>query len=386
MSAAHALLSASSAHRWLCCTAAPKLEAAFPDTTSTYAKEGTLAHEICELKLTKYITTTPKATYTQKLNALKAHELYQPEMDACTDEYLDYVKSAALGYMVSPSVLIERRVNFSDYAPGGFGTADCLLLAGDVLHVIDYKHGKGVVVDADHNPQMMLYALGAMHDFLPLYRFKRVKMTIVQPRVGNISVFDCTTDELLHWGETVVKVKAAEALGDNPMFTPGDHCRFCRAKYECRARSEHYKSFHSIAQLHNNPQLLSLGELSSYLHCTGDLKKWAEDLQDYALRMCLAGRDVPGWKAVAGRSCRSFTDADKAFTILGKEGIEDCLLWRREPLTLAQIEKAVGKKRFAELVGTLVVKSPGKPTLVPSYDKRPAVTNVPRAADVFSAV
>ena len=194
---AHALLSASSAHRWLVCTAAPKLEAEFPDTTSTYAKEGTLAHEICELKLTKYITSMLRGTYTKKLNALKKHELYDPEMEETTDTYLDYVKRTALGYSVPPSIQIERRVNFSDYAPEGFGTADCLLLAGDTLHVIDYKHGKGVVVDADHNPQMMLYALGAMHDFALIYHFKTVQMAIVQPRVGSISEFTCTADELL---------------------------------------------------------------------------------------------------------------------------------------------------------------------------------------------
>lgn len=194
---AHALLSASSAHRWLSCTAAPKLEATFPDTTSEYAREGTLAHEICELKLTKYVTAMAKGTYTKKLNALKKHELYQPEMLETSEAYMDYIKSVALSYPTAPVIAIERRVNFSDYAPDGFGTADCLLLAGDVLHVIDYKHGKGVVVDAAENPQMMLYALGAMHDYAMLYQFKTVKMAIVQPRVGNISEFEMSADALL---------------------------------------------------------------------------------------------------------------------------------------------------------------------------------------------
>ncbi|WP_315443979.1 DUF2800 domain-containing protein [uncultured Selenomonas sp.] len=381
---AHALLSASSAHRWLACTAAPKLEAEFPDTTSTYAKEGTLAHEICELKLTKYITTMPRGTYTKKLNSLKKHELYDPEMDETTDTYLDYVKRTALGYSVPPSIQIERRVNFSDYAPDGFGTADCLLLAGDTLHVIDYKHGKGVVVDADHNPQMMLYALGAMHDFALIYRFKIVKMAIVQPRVGSISEFACTADELLHWGETVVKVKAAEALGESPVFAAGEHCRFCRAKQQCKARCEYYDAALNTIPLHRDPRLITLEDLGAYLKSAGELKKWAEDLQEYALSECLAGSNVPGWKAVEGRGSRSFTDMDEAFAILEKDGIEECLLWERKPLTLAQVEKTVGKKRFAELVGTMVVKTPGKPTLAPESDKRPAVTNVPQAADVFS--
>ena len=379
---AHALLSASSAHRWLVCTASPKLEAEFPDTTSTYAKEGTLAHEICELKLTKYITTMPRGTYTKKLNALKKHELYDPEMDETTDTYLDYVKRTALSYSVPPSIQIERRVNFSDYAPDGFGTADCLLLAGDTLHVIDYKHGKGVVVDADHNPQMMLYALGAMHDFAILYRFKTVKMAIVQPRVGSISEFTCTADELLHWGETVVKMRAMEAMGDTPAFVPGEHCRFCRAKQQCKARTEHYARLQYTAK-RKDPRLITLDDLGHYLSVAGELKKWAEDLQDYALSECLAGSNVPGWKAVEGRGSRSFTDVDAAFDILKKDGIDECLLWERKPLTLAQVEKVVGKKRFTELVGTMVVKTPGKPTLATESDKRPAVTNVPQAADVF---
>ena len=382
MAAAHALLSASSAHRWLVCTAAPKLEAEFPDTTSTYAKEGTLAHEICELKLTKYTTTMAKAAYTKSLNALKKHELYDPEMDETTDTYLDYVKRTALAYPVPPTIRIERRVNFSDYAPDGFGTADCLLLAGDTLHVIDYKHGKGVVVDADHNPQMMLYALGAMHDFALVYRFKTVKMSIVQPRVGSISEFTCTADELLHWGETVVKMKAAEAMSDSPAFVPGGHCRFCRAKHQCKARCEHYAALQSAVR-QKDPRLISLADLGHYLSVADELKKWAEDLQEHALSACLAGNDVPGWKAVAGRGNRSFTDADKAFAILKKDGIDECLLYKREPLTLAQIEKELGKKRFTELVGKLVVKAPGKPTLAPVFDPRPAVTNVPQAADVF---
>lgn len=379
---AHALLSASSAHRWLVCTAAPKLEAEFPDTTSTYAKEGTLAHEICELKLTKYITTMPRGTYTKKLNALKKHELYDPEMDETTDTYLDYVKRTALGYSVPPSIQIERRVNFSDYAPDGFGTADCLLLAGDTLHVIDYKHGKGVVVDADHNPQMMLYALGAMHDFALIYRFKIVKMAIVQPRVGSISEFTCTADELLHWGETVVKMRAMEAMGDTPAFVPGEHCRFCRAKQQCKARCEHYAKYRIDARF-RDPRRITPEALSYYLSAAEAIKKWVEDMQEYALSECLAGSNVPGWKAVEGRGSRSFTDMDAAFDILKKDGIDECLLWERKPLTLAQVEKVVGKKRFTELVGTMVVKTPGKPTLATESDKRPAVTNVPQAADVF---
>ena len=381
--AAHALLSASSAHRWLVCTAAPKLEETFPDTTSEYAREGTLAHEICELKLAKYVTAMAKGTYTKKLNALKKQELYQPEMLETSEAYMDYIKSVALSYPTAPAIAIERRVNFSDYAPEGFGTADCLLLAGSVLHVIDYKHGKGVAVDATNNPQMMLYALGAVHDYAMLYRFEAVKMTIVQPRVGNISEFELSTDTLLHWGEAVVKPKAQEALSDAGQFVPGEHCRFCRAKYACKARSEHYAAFAEPARARADPRLLTLEELSAFLHDAELLKKWAEDLKKYALAECLEGHAVPGWKAVAGRGSRSFKDTDAAFKKLIENGIEESVLYERTPLSLAQAEQAIGKKIFGELVGDMVVKNPGAPTLVPESDKRPAVTNVAKAANVF---
>ena len=380
---AHALLSASSAHRWLVCTAAPKLEATFPDTTSEYAREGTLAHEICELKLTKYVTAMAKGTYTKKLNALKKHELYQPEMLETSEAYVDYIKSVALSYPTAPAIAIERRVNFSDYAPDGFGTADCLLLAGDVLHVIDYKHGKGVVVDAAENPQMMLYALGTMRDYAMLYQFKTVKMAIVQPRVGNISEFEMSADALLDWGKTVVRPKAQEALSDAGQFNPGEHCRFCRAKYACKARSEHFASFAELAEARADPRLLTLDELGELLHDAKMLKKWAEDLEEHALAECLEGRAVPGWKAVEGRGSRAFTDADAAFEKLVAGGVEEAVLYERRPLTLAQAEKTIGKKLFTKLVGDMVVKTPGKPTLAKVSDKRPAVTNVAKAADVF---
>lgn len=381
--AAHALLSASSAHRWLVCTAAPKLEETFPDTTSEYAREGTLAHEICELKLTKYATTMARGTYTKKLNALKKHELYQPEMLETSEAYMDYIKSVALSYPTAPAIAIERRVNFSDYAPDGFGTADCLLLAGDVLHVIDYKHGKGVVVDAAENPQMMLYALGTMRDYAMLYQFKTVKMAIVQPRVGNISEFEMSADALLDWGKTVVRPKAQEALSAAGQFNPGEHCRFCRAKYACKARSEHFASFAELAEVRADPRLLTLDELGALLHNAKMLKKWAEDLEEHALAECLEGRAVPGWKAVEGRGSRAFTDADAAFEKLVAGGVEEAVLYERRPLTLAQAEKTIGKKLFTKLVGDMVVKTPGKPTLAKVSDKRPAITNTAKAADVF---
>lgn len=381
----HAVLSASSAHRWLHCTGSPLLEKEFPDTTSVYAQEGTLAHELCELKLKKYTTVMPKGTYTRAHNKIMKSELWQNEMEGTSEAYLEYVKGIMLACEIAPAVLIEKRVDFSRYVPEGFGTADCLILAGDTLHVIDYKHGKGVVVDADHNPQMMLYALGAMSELSLLYRFKSVHMTIVQPRVNNISEFTMPADELVEWGESVVKPRAEAAISGNGTFEAGDWCRFCRAKQQCKTRYESNDSLYPELSAQHDPRLITLKELGEYLKRGKDMAAWLEDMREYALSESLAGADVPGWKAVEGRGSRAFTDTDEAVDILIKNGIDESVLYERRVLTLAQMEKAVGKKAFGEIVGNLVVKNPGKPTLVEESDKRPKITNQPTAADVFNS-
>lgn len=381
----HALLSASGAHRWLHCTGSPLLEKDFPDSTSVYAQEGTLAHELCELKLMAYTGEITKRKLTSMKNKLMKSELWQPEMEGTSEAYLDYVKDITMSYVVKPVILTEKKVNFSRYVPEGFGTADCLILAGDTLHVVDYKHGKGVVVDADHNPQMMLYALGAMSELSLLYRFKFVHMTIVQPRVNNISEFTMTADELIEWGEKVVKPKAEAAISGKGEFEAGDWCRFCRAKQQCKTRYESNDSLYPELSERHDPRLITLDELGEYLKRGRDMAAWLEDMKEYALSESLAGAEVPGWKAVEGRGSRAFTDTDEAVDTLIKNGIDESVLYERRVLTLAQMEKAVGKKVFGEIVGNLVVKNPGKPTLVEESDKRPKITNQPTAADVFNS-
>ena len=381
----HALLSASGAHRWLHCTGSPLLEKDFPDSTSVYAQEGTLAHYLCELKLMAYTGEITKRKLTSMKNKLMKSELWQPEMDSTSEAYLDYIKDITMSYTVKPVILIEKKVDFSRYVPEGFGTADCLILAGDTLHVVDYKHGKGVVVDADHNPQMMLYALGAMSELSLLYRFKFVHMTIVQPRVNNISEFTMTADDLIEWGETVVKPKAEAAISGHGEFEAGDWCRFCRAKQQCKTRYESNDSLYPELSERHDPRLITLTELGEYLRRGRDMAAWLEDMKEYALSESLAGADVPGWKAVEGRGSRAFTDTDEAVDTLIKNGIDESVLYERRVLTLAQMEKAVGKKAFGEIVGNLVVKNPGKPTLVEESDKRPKITNQPTAADVFNS-
>lgn len=381
---AHALLSASSAHRWIMCPPSARLEEQFPDTTSEAAKEGTLAHEICELKLQHYFNTTEmtRKKFSTRFNKLKKHELYQPEMDGHTETYLEYVKSLALSFPSSPRVDIEKRLDLSNYVKEGFGTGDCILIHDDTLHVIDFKYGKGVPVSAELNPQMLLYALGAYDMCHLFYNIQNIVMHIVQPRLSDeASTWTCDITYLRNFG-TLIKEKAEIAFrGEGEFYPDPDACRFCRAKNTCRARSDYnVKQAFNIGEM---PPLITNEEVGERLKKLADVVKYQKDLQDYALSECLAGREVSGWKAVEGRGSRDWTDMDAAFDKLQKNGIAEAVLWERKPLTLAQTEKVVGKKEFTELVGDMVIMNPGKPTLAKAEDKREAITNIITAEEAF---
>lgn len=381
----HALLSASSAHRWLICTPSARLEEQFPDTTSDAAKEGTLAHELAEIKVRNHFY--PQDISKRKLNSaikkMKTEELWDDEMLAHTDAYIDYIRDVSIKLPAQPYVAVEKRVDFSVYVPGGFGTADCIMLQGDTLHVIDFKYGKGVPVSAEKNPQMMLYALGVYEAYRMLYQIKRIHLAIVQPRLSDgASEWTCPLGELLEFGE-YAKERASLAIEGQGNFCPGEkQCRFCRAKAQCRARSDYnVKQAFAIGEL---PPLISNEEVGERLEALEDVVKYQKDLQDYALKECLAGNEISGWKAVEGRGSRDWADMDQAFEKLTKSGvIEEAMLWERKPLTLAQVEKEVGKKDFADAVGEFVVKNPGKPALVKESDKREAITNKVTAAEAF---
>lgn len=380
----HALLSASSAHRWLYCTKSARLEEEFPDTTSEAAKEGTLAHELAELKIRHYFQTVDfgRQKYSRRVNKLKKEELWQDEMEGYTDTYLDYIKSTALSQETEPYVAIEKRVDYSVFVPEGFGTADCILIGGGIIHVIDFKYGKGVKVEAEGNPQLALYALGAYEVYKMLYPIKTIKMSIVQPRISDdVSEWECSLEELLAFGN-FAKEKAALAYAGEGSFAPGNKtCKFCRARQTCRARSDYnVKQAFDITEL---PPLITDEEVGERLKKLKDVVKYQKDLQEYALSQCLAGKDIPGWKAVEGRGSRDWTDMDKAFEVLQASGISEAMLWERKPLTLAQVEKIVGKKEFYECVGDMVDKKPGKPALVEESDKRQAITNKVTADEAF---
>ena len=381
---AHAVLSASGASRWLACTPSARLEEQFPDSTSEYAKEGTLAHEVCELKVRKnLIEQMPTRTYNTKLKKLKENELWQDEMDKSTDVYLEYIQELVHSYSCSPAVMVEKKVDFSQYVPEGFGTADCIVIAEGTMHIIDFKYGKGVAVSAENNPQMKLYALGAYLEYSMLYPIEKIKMTIVQPRLENeASESEIFVAELMEWAENVVKPLAEKAYKGEGTYIAGNHCRFCRAKATCRERARMNLEASKFEM--KAGALLSDEEVGEALKMAQDLAKWAEDLKEYALTESLKGKIIPGWKAVEGRSVRAFKDTDLAIKTIIDSGIDEILLYDRKIKTLAQIEKLLGAKQFKELVGELVEKAPGKPTLVLETDKREKIVNRITAEEDFN--
>lgn len=391
----HALLTASGAHRWMHCTPSARLEETLPDSTSEYAAEGTLAHSIAELKVRKnFLEPMGTRSFNSKMKKLEADPLYQPEMQACTDEYLDYITGVAMSYPTRPYVAAERRLDFSSFVPEGFGTGDCIIIGGHTLHVIDYKHGKGVPVSPENNPQLMLYGLGALQAYGMLYDIKEVALTIIQPRADGDTVKEWTIDRdaLIDWGVLTVRPLAEKAFAGEGEFCGGAWCRFCRAAKTCRARAGQYTALEDFGAPNSKtktgklpkPPLLSDAEVGAVLEKAIALDKWVSDLKEYALSACLAGKEIPGWKAVEGRKTRAWDDPDAAFKAITGAGVEEAMLYERKPLTLAAVEKMLGKTRFTEVAGTHVTVSAGKPTLAPETDNRTAVTLKPSAAEDFT--
>lgn len=389
----HALLSASSASRWLNCTAAPRFEEGLPESTSTYAEEGRLAHAIAELKVLKKFTVMTGRTYTTRLNKLKKDALYDQEMDKTTDLYLEHLTEQAMSYDSAPTVAAEVKVDFGEYVPEGFGTCDCVMIGGDTLSITDYKHGKGVPVSAVGNPQMRLYALGALKRYAPVFgdTIKQVRMTIDQPRLDSYTSDLITVEELRAWGESIKPIaqKAFSGLGE---FVPGEHCRFCRGKAQCRARANVNTALEDFKDcvlpgkpvLDDLAHILTDAEIGDLLIRGQQLVQWYKDLEEYATKALLDGKPIEGWKLVAGRSNRTFTDQDAAIKAVIAAGYDEALVYDRKPKTLSELEKLMGKAEFAEKIGSFVVKPLGKPTLALATDKREVYN--PAAADFAGVV
>ena len=388
----HAFLTASGSVRWIACPPSAMLEKQFTDTTSDAAREGTLAHEIAEIKARQKLFKKGETGYiakgvaTKELNRLRKDPLYFDEMEEFTDDYAEELDFRAVAFTEKPYIALETKLDLSDWIPEGFGTADCIMIGGDRLLVADFKFGKGVQVEAENNTQMQLYALGAWKKFSLIYNIRNVTMVIIQPRLSvNPSVWEISIDDLLSFGQ-YAKERAALAYKGEGDFCPGeDQCRFCRARQQCRARADYniQMAFGDVGKL---PPLITDEEVGEYLRKGEDVAKWLKDLQDYALSACLSGSEIPGYKAVEGRGSRDWTDQEAAFQALQAAGIPETMMYERKALTLAALEKVVGKKAFAEAAGEFIEKKPGKPALVKATDKRPAITNVPSVEEAFEGV
>ncbi len=381
---AHALLSPSSAHRWVLCTPSARLEEQFPDGGSPYAAEGTLAHELAEIKLKRLLT---KMTASQKAGLTKHERLirddpnYSMETEDATDRYARIVELFTTCFIDPPVVAIEQKLDLSEWTVDGFGTADCILIGDNELHVIDYKHGKGVPVAAEGNLQMALYALGALRLFESIYDIKTVRMSIIQPRIrADADTWETTPEALQRLGKTIATAAKAAYNGQG-VYNPGEkQCRFCKARATCRARADHNVKLAFAAQ----SPTIAPEEIAEYLRKGADVAKWLEDLKAHALKLCLAGETVEGLKAVEGRGSREWTDAQAAYKAVEASGVEHAMLYEEVPLTLAKVEKLMGKKNFEAVVGKYVKKMPGKPALVEADDPRPGITLKPSAEEAFA--
>lgn len=377
----HALLGASKAGQWLACPPSARLQESVPEKQSEYADEGTAAHELAEIKLNYRIlpcNSKQRKTLDERLKRAKAGQYYGPEMENAVQGYVELVEERFMAAKARSSdavVLLEERLDFTEWVTQGFGTGDVVLIADGVLEVIDLKYGKGVPVSAYKNPQLRLYGLGAWWSYNYLYAINEVHMTIIQPRLDNVSTDIMPLQELLDWAGSVVKPAAVLAFAGKGDFCAGDHCRWCKVKGNCRARAD--ENMKALAHEFKDPALMSNEEIGSILFITEQLQSWAKDVQTYANEQALKGNSIPQWKLVEGRSNRSITDKDAAIMLLKATKLgTDKYLKPEELLGIGELEKRIGKKEFSELMGYLIVKPPGKPVLVPETDKRSELNSI----------
>ena len=365
----HAYLSASASHRWLACPPSAKLCANILDQASEYAQQGTDCHELCAYLVEKalgkdVIDPTENLTY------------YDAEMQNCAEEYRNYVLEqieAAKEFCKDPRVMIEQRLDFSRWVENGFGTGDCVIVADEILQIIDYKHGLGILVSAGDdkhggNSQMMCYALGALEVFGDIYDINQIKMTIFQPRRVNISTYTISKEDLLKWADEVLAPTAQLAYVGKGEFNAGDHCTFCKVKATCRKRAEY--NLELAKYDFEMPATLDDTEIAAVLEKVDEMISWGNDIKDYALQQAQSGVHFEGRKIVEGRSKRKYTDENAVADTVKDAGFDP---YEKKLLGITAMSTLLGKKNFEELLGGLIYKPPGKPTLVPESDKRPAM-------------
>lgn len=384
----HATLSPSAAGRWMSCTPSVRLEEKIPapEVVSEAAEEGTVAHELGETILRLYSGEIKKSEYNKIIKRIKEDKYYNSDMQEHADSYAAFViehYEAARKITKDAVLCIETRLDLTEYIEEGFGTGDAIVIADGVLDIIDLKYGKGVPVSCVNNKQMMIYALGALREFDVLYDIHTVRMSIYQPRLNNISSFEMSVQELQEWARTELKPKAELAYKGDGEFVSGDHCRFCRAKVLCRAHAE--KQLELAKYDFKDPDMLEDSDISDILTRADNFKNWIGAVEAYALTQAVDhGKSWEGFKLVEGRSVRTYTNQDAVAERLTSNGIEECIIYTKSLLGITAMEKAITKKRFAELLSDLVIKPQGKPTLVPVSDKRPEWSGVESAKNDFS--
>lgn len=382
MAGKHAILSPSAAHRWMNCTAAPLLERDVEDKSSTFAEEGTLAHAYCAKKLKEFLGLSVDDENAEI--AQLAEQYHSGEMDEYTDTYKTIVLekfNAARAKTKDAQLLVEVKLDFSHYVPDAFGTSDAIIIADGVMEVIDFKYGKGVKVSAVENPQMMIYALGAWDLFNFEYNIQKVRMTIVQPRIDNLSEFEINATDLINWAVDELQPKAKEAYAGGKQ-KPGEWCQFCKVKASCKALSS---MCIEAQQANQDPRLISKETMErTILPLLSTFKTWLSGVEEYSLQQALDGVQYQGFKIVEGRSIRKITDQSAVMELLGKEGFaKESYIKPTELRSITDLEKLIGKKRFGTLCADYISKPQGKPTLVPESDKRPAFN---QAADDFKDI
>lgn len=371
----HALLGASSAARWIACTPSAQATANLPGETSKYAEEGTRAHELCEVHLRNNLRQWEAGYGALPLSGsirLDGEPDDPPEMVRAANQYVSFLHELWVGFPCRPGVFIEQEVDVSQWVPQGFGTCDCLLIGGGLLHIIDFKYGQGVPVNPERNPQLMYYALGAYELFRETDEIEVVRMSIVQPRMQEEpQTWELPLADLLSWARDVLAPAAHMAWRGEGEFVTGEHCRFCKAHPACRAWKDKYGPLAGF-EPYPEPATLSDEELGEWLQKLEGLAAYARDLEEYAQQALMEGRTLPGWKLVQGRSTRKWTDQDAAFRQMQADGIDEAMLYTRTPITLTVAEKMIGKKKFAETMSGFITRAPGAPKLAQASDPRPA--------------
>lgn len=375
----HALLSASSAARWMNCPGSVHMASLFPESNSSAAREGTLAHALAEMRIAG---SEPNEAFKAEVAEFYAKHKDTPgsfdEMWRELDPYVDYVNALhqrTLKADPSAIILTEQRVDFSEYVPGGFGTADVVIIGADSVTIIDLKYGKGVPVSAIGNPQIRLYAIGAVEAFDLVYDFSKVRMVIYQPRLDKVTEEVLTVEELTAWALFEAKPAALAAVSENPTYHPGDWCssHFCPGAGVCKARADYALALERHSG--KDPALMTDEELSDALSRAEVLQKWVKELSKYALSEALEGHAIPGWKVVEGRSNRAFTDEAKVVEAAINAGYARALLYKSSLIGITDMERLMGRKNFASVLGGLVTKPAGAPKLAPESDARPALTS-----------